>query len=170
VSDERLRYLQVHSIDYDDLLQCSDINPHVYGADGKREKDETDELDCSEGRVVVPKDFYAMALYIRASLRKRAPPYQEQGYNKQVSFFASQTGNNIHISKGLTESVDCVAVMLVLPWHPSSAISCHIALRYLIGITPLMENRCLVRLETVPGGQMAVKRAAGGGPGESVRA
>jgi hypothetical protein len=42
VSDERLRYLQLHTIDDDGLLRCSDINVHVYGVDGKR-ADQQDE-------------------------------------------------------------------------------------------------------------------------------
>ena len=64
VSDERLRYLQLVSIDDNGLLRCSDVNVHMYGADGKQveqveekkmESTEEGGLDCSDARVLVPK-------------------------------------------------------------------------------------------------------------------
>ena len=36
MSDERVRQLQLYSIDDKDLLRCSDINVNMYGAEGKR--------------------------------------------------------------------------------------------------------------------------------------
>jgi hypothetical protein len=63
------------------------------------------------------------------------------------------------------------------PVLPSSGIPCQCDFGTVIGITPLMtlmdvrpkksENRCLLRSEIVPGGQMALERASGGDPGES---
>ena len=70
VGDERLRYLQLLSFDDNDLLRCSDINVHVYGADGKQvgqdeeTKNESEELDCSEARVLVPKGLREGILFI----------------------------------------------------------------------------------------------------------
>ena len=97
VSDERLRYLQLVSIDDNGLLRCSDINVHMYGADGKQvkqveEKKETSAneggLDCSEARVLVPKGLREGILFIHhytrlachASWMDMMDGIQEAGY------------------------------------------------------------------------------------------
>jgi site-specific DNA-cytosine methylase len=97
VSDERLRYLQLVSVDSNGLLRCSDINVHMYGADGKQveqveeKKMETAKeggLDCSEARVLVPKGLREGILFIHhytrlachASWMDMMDGIQEAGY------------------------------------------------------------------------------------------
>jgi hypothetical protein len=63
VSQERMRYLQLHEIDPDGLLRCADVIVNKYG--GKEDTTDDDhELELSPGRVVVPRELHAAILYL----------------------------------------------------------------------------------------------------------
>jgi RecA-family ATPase len=63
VSQERMRYLQLHKVDPDGLLRCADVIVNKYG--GKEDTTDDDhELVLSPGRVVVPLELRAAILYL----------------------------------------------------------------------------------------------------------
>ena len=65
VSEERTRYLQLHEVDSDGLLRCSDVVVHVYGdADEEERVGENANFDVTTSRVVVPKELRDGILYI----------------------------------------------------------------------------------------------------------
>jgi hypothetical protein len=65
VSEERTRYLQLHEIDTEGLLRCSDVVVHVYGdADEKGRIGEDADFDVTTSGVVVPKELHDGILYI----------------------------------------------------------------------------------------------------------
>jgi hypothetical protein len=58
VSEERTRYLQLHEIDAEGLMRCSDVVVHVYGDAHEEERvGENADCDVTTSRVVVPKEL-----------------------------------------------------------------------------------------------------------------
>ena len=67
VSDERLRYLSLHSVDEDGQLCCADVVVNVYGgADGVGSTAEGKDMEyeLAGSKVVVPKELRDGVLYL----------------------------------------------------------------------------------------------------------
>jgi hypothetical protein len=65
MSEERTRYLQLHEIDAEGLLRCSDVVVHAYcDADEEGRIGEDVDFDVTTSRAVAPKELRDGILYI----------------------------------------------------------------------------------------------------------
>ena len=63
ISQERMRYLQLHAVDPDGLLRRADVVVNKYGGH-EDTTDDDHELELTPGRVVVPRELRAAMLYL----------------------------------------------------------------------------------------------------------